>query len=1011
MSTNGWRLDVPAFATRQSSRPKRSRVERIAATTCSSEVTSHSTPNAEPPSSSSSRTAAELRSARRDQTATDPPARAIPRAMPRPIPELPPVTTATRPDRSITGELMGPRLTVPERVPHYPGQLGHNRRVARAERSTEPAGRAPEEAIRAVAAALVASGRVVPALAADNATGRYRSWWWPLPSAAQRSLIAPLLRAAPPGEGHALVAAALAEQTDSLVRDRLVDAGASIAGRRSGRPTVPEAWARSLVSADPWLPDWVDRAKLAALAARVGAWVRSGAVVGGRARLCLRVREPARPRGEWAVELLAQDNDEPSLVVPLRDMWTGGSPFAEGAMHDLLAALARTARLAPELAGVLDAEVPDRVALDDRAVLTLLRERAAPLEDAGIAVLLPSWWSAPTRLGLRARARSSSSTSGVTSGRLGLDVLVDFEWEAALGGRRLTKADLAVLVRAAAAKQELVRLRGEWVEVRPDRIEALLDRIGRTGTAPAGELMRAALGLGNLSLPDGLDVAGVDARGVRWLDALLDDAVHLTAAPVPTPDGFEGRLRPYQERGVGWMAFLGRLGLGACLADDMGLGKTAQLIASILADRQARPTLVVCPVSVLGNWEAELRRFAPGLKVLVHHGAGRHSARGSFAKRARAHDVVLTTYSLLARDQEHLGALSWARVVFDEAQQVKNPSAAQTKAAYRLKADRRVALTGTPVENRLSELWSIMNAVNPGLLGSARSFRERFAVPIEREHDPEATELLRKVTGPFVLRRLKTDRSVIADLPDKIETVDRCPLTREQATLYRAVVDDMLAQADEAEGIERRGVVLAGLLKLKQVCNHPAHFLGDGSTLAGRSGKLTRVEELLEEIVSEGDKVLCFTQFAAWGDRLLPYLEHRLGVDGLWLHGKVPRAKRDEMVRRFSEPDGPPLFLVSLKAGGTGLNLTAASHVVHFDRWWNPAVEDQATDRAYRIGQHRTVQVHKLVSSGTVEERIDEMITSKRRLAARVVGTGEDWLTELSTAELRQLVSLAPGVS
>ncbi|HLI54568.1 MAG TPA: SNF2 helicase-associated domain-containing protein, partial [Acidimicrobiales bacterium] len=406
--------------------------------------------------------------------------------------------------------------------------------MARAERSTEAAGRAPEEAIRAVAAALVASGRVVPALAADNATGRYRSWWWPLPSAAQRSLIAPLLRAAPPGEGHALVAAALAEQTDSLVRDRLVDAGASIAGRRSGRPTVPEAWARSLVSADPWLPDWVDRAKLAALAARVGAWVRSGAVVGGRARLCLRVREPARPRGEWAVELLAQDNDEPSLVVPLRDMWTGGSPFAEGAMHDLLAALARTARLAPELAGVLDAEVPDRVALDDRAVLTLLRERAAPLEDAGIAVLLPSWWSAPTRLGLRARARSSSSTSGVTSDRLGLDVLVDFEWEAALGGRRLTKADLAVLVRAAAAKQELVRLRGEWVEIRPDRIEALLDRIGRTGTAPAGELMRAALGLGNLSLPDGLDVAGVDARSVRWLDALLDDAVHSTAAPVPT---------------------------------------------------------------------------------------------------------------------------------------------------------------------------------------------------------------------------------------------------------------------------------------------------------------------------------------------------------------------------------------------------------------------------------------------------------------------------------------------
>ncbi len=813
-------------------------------------------------------------------------------------------------------------------------------------------------------------------------------------------------------------AARLAEAVDRLARQRLVAANATIAPRRAGRPTVPEAWARSLVSLDPWLPASLDATKLAALAAAVQAWARSGAAIGGKAQLCLRLHEPAPapPRRQatpaWTVELLAQDRDEPSLVVPLSEIWAGRSPFGPEAVEDVLAALGRMARLAPELASALEQAAPCLVEVDDKAVVAVLGLRAGLLEDAGISVLLPSWWVRPARLGLRARpARSEPGTGAVTSGGLGLESLVDFQWQAALGDQRLTKADLDSLARAAESKLSLVRVRCQWVHIEPGKLADLLALAGARGRASAAQLLRAGLGLDNLDLPEGLAVVGVDATPLPWLRALLDGAVHARVEPLADPPGFQGALRPYQGRGAGWLAFLGRLGLGACLADDMGLGKTAQLIASILADRQARPTLVVCPVSVLGNWEAELRRFAPGLKVLVHHGAGRHSARGSFAKRARAHDVVLTTYSLLARDQEHLGALSWARVVFDEAQQVKNPSAAQTKAAYRLKADRRVALTGTPVENRLSELWSIMNAVNPGLLGSARSFRERFAVPIEREHDPEATELLRKVTGPFVLRRLKTDRSVIADLPDKIETVDRCPLTREQATLYRAVVDDMLAQADEAEGIERRGVVLAGLLKLKQVCNHPAHFLGDGSTLAGRSGKLTRVEELLEEIVSEGDKVLCFTQFAAWGDRLLPYLEHRLGVDGLWLHGKVPRAKRDEMVRRFSEPDGPPLFLVSLKAGGTGLNLTAASHVVHFDRWWNPAVEDQATDRAYRIGQHRTVQVHKLVSSGTVEERIDEMITSKRRLAARVVGTGEDWLTELSTAELRQLVSLAPGVS
>jgi SNF2 family DNA or RNA helicase len=501
-------------------------------------------------------------------------------------------------------------------------------------------------------------------------------------------------------------------------------------------------------------------------------------------------------------------------------------------------------------------------------------------------------------------------------------------------------------------------------------------------------------------------VVGVDASAVPWLSSLLDDALHATVAPVPTPPAFAGALRPYQERGTGWLTFLGRLGLGACLADDMGLGKTAQLIAALLADPADGPTLVVCPVSVLGNWERELARFAPTLAVLVHHGPDRHGDDETFGDLAAGHDVVLTTYSLVARDVTALTTVDWGRLVLDEAQQVKNPGTAQTKAVQQVRAARRVALTGTPVENRLGELWSIMHVLNPGLLGSARSFRERFAVPIERDHDDDATELLRRATGPFILRRLKTDRSIISDLPDKIETVDRCPLTREQASLYQAVVDDLLAGADEAEGMSRRGVVLAGLLRLKQVCNHPTHFLADGSALGGRSGKLTRTEELLEEILSEGDKVLCFTQFTAWGDLLLPYLQRRFRTDALWLHGGVRRTERDKMVRRFEDPDGPQLFLISLKAGGTGLNLTAASHVIHLDRWWNPAVEDQATDRAYRIGQRRTVQVHKLVSSGTIEERIDEMITGKRDLAQRVVGTGEEWLTELSTDDLRDLVAL-----
>ena len=327
----------------------------------------------------------------------------------------------------------------------------------------------------------------------------------------------------------------------------------------------------------------------------------------------------------------------------------------------------------------------------------------------------------------------------------------------------------------------------------------------------------------------------------------------------------------------------------------------------------------MCPVSVLGNWERELARFAPALTVLVHHGPDRRGDGETFADLAAAHDVVLTTYSLVARDIAALAAVGWGRVVLDEAQQIKNPGTAQTKAVQQLRAGRRIALTGTPVENRLSELWSIMHVLNPGLLGSARSFRERFAVPIEHDHDADATELLRRATGPFILRRLKTDRSIITDLPDKIETVDHCPLTREQATLYQAVVDDLLESADEAEGMSRRGLVLAGLLRLKQVCNHPAHFLADGSPLRGRSGKLTRTEELLEEILSEGEKVLCFTQFTAWGDLLLPYLQRQFRTEGLWLHGGVRRPARDKMVQRFEDPDGPQLFLVSLKAGGTGL--------------------------------------------------------------------------------------------
>lgn len=852
----------------------------------------------------------------------------------------------------------------------------------------------------------VATRRVVPGLTIGD-DGVARSWWWPMPCASDRGRLAAVLDGNEVDD-HARLADELGLEVDRRMREQLVGNGVELLPSRSGRRTVPDAWIRSLTTLDPRLPGSPDAERVVAFAVIVDEWVRSGIVGLGRARLCIRVHEPSGAESEdvWTVEAMAQDVDEPSLLLPLRDVWEGSSPFGVEVIEELLSALGRMVRVAPELAGLLDAEVPDRCAVDDAAIVELLQMHVGPLEDAGITVLLPGWWTNRSRLGLRAKtSRSVKSDSAVTEGGFGFDAIIEFTWKAALDDAALTAADLRALQAAADAKRSLVRVRGMWVQLRPDEIAALLAGHGTKGAGTAGELVRAGLGIDALDAPDGAVVVGVDAAG--WLGTLLDDALHSTIDPVPTPDGFDGQLRPYQERGVGWLAFLGRVGLGACLADDMGLGKTAQVIASMLSDRVDGPTLVVCPTSVLGNWEREVNRFAPGLSVMVHHGGGRlRDHEMPFAERAVDHDVVLTSYHLVARDIADLETVRWGRFVLDEAQQVKNPYTAQARAVHRLQAPRRIALTGTPVENRLSELWAIMHTVNPGLLGSAQSFKRRFAGPIERDHDTAATARLQRIVTPFLLRRLKSDRSIISDLPDKVEQTERCPLTREQATLYQAVVDDLIEQAKGLEGIDRRGAVLAGITKLKQVCNHPAHFAKDASTMAGRSGKLARTEELLDQVLAVGDKALLFTQYSEWGTMLSPYLARRFGVEVPWLHGKLTRKRRDAIVAEFQDADGPPLLVISLKAGGTGLNLTSASHVFHYDRWWNPAVEDQATDRAYRIGQHRNVVVHKLVSSGTVEEKIDELITGKKALAESVVGAGEGWITELSTDELRDVLTL-----
>ena len=718
------------------------------------------------------------------------------------------------------------------------------------------------------------------------------------------------------------------------------------------------------------------------------------------------------------------------------DVWAGTGGWSPGGIarpdEELLAGLGAAARLFGELEDALRHPAPAAVALDTAGAFRFLKETGPLLSGAGFGVLLPDW-ARKARLGLKLTSRGTGGSSaaapasaGAAGGAgFGLNDLVEFRYDLAVGDTTLDAGELAEL---AQLKIPLVRVRGQWVELDDRNLQAALTFMerGRQGVMRAGDVLVAGL----RGPEEDLEVTAVAADG--WLGDLLSGQADRSLAPATAPASFRGHLRPYQERGLAWLSFLGDLGLGGILADDMGLGKSVQTLALLDRERAQRgepagcargrgateprrpeppvvepgPTLLICPMSLVGNWQREAERFTPDLAVHVHHGSDRLSGAELHAALTGA-DLVITTYALAARDREALAAVPWRRVVCDEAQNIKNAGTRQARAVRALPARSRLALTGTPVENHLGELWSIMEFTSPGLLGPAEKFRERFAVPVQRHGDEEAAARLKRLTGPFILRRVKTDQSIISDLPDKVEMKIWCTLTPEQASLYQATVTDMLARIDAAEAdIERRGLVLATMARLKQVCNHPAHLLGDGSRLPGRSGKLARLEEICDEIIAAGDKALCFTQYAEFGRVLQPYLAARLGCPVLYLHGGTAKKTRDALVAEFQEAAEPAVFLLSLKAGGTGLNLTAASHVIHFDRWWNPAVEDQATDRAFRIGQRKDVQVRKFVCVGTLEERIDAMIEEKKALAERIVGTGEGWLTELSTADLRDVLAL-----
>lgn len=851
-------------------------------------------------------------------------------------------------------------------------------------------------AVHAFAEHLVAAARVAPLVVGVPPCLR----WRPLLAGADAAYFAELCAALPPS-AHAHLDPGEPPSADVQVHAVLCALVDEVARERLGSAVPPGAapWTAALTGPD---------ARLRGAGARLAGELREAFDAAhrvGRPRLLLRLVEPEEEAGgdAWSLELWVQSAVDPSLRLPLRDLWRGegGAWLGPEAEAAALRELDRAARVFSPLARAVEELAPDTVRLSLREAHAFVREAAPRLDAAGVTVLLPAW------SGRSALALELTVHDRVPAGRggLGVDDLVDFSLEAVLGGQRVDLEELAELARL---KQPLVRLRGRWTMVDPGALQRTLELLRLRGRGRMRRSRAVALAVAPSA---GLPVPVESVRADGALGALLGGDCEHRLTPLETPPGFEGELRPYQRRGAAWLRFLGDLGFGAILADDMGLGKTVQLLA-LLADERARgvsgPTLMVCPVSLTGNWLREAARFAPGLRVRLHHGPDRPHGN-DLARLLGSTDLLVTTYGVVSRDVEELAAVPWRRVVCDEAQAIKNSTTRQARAVRALPADTRIALTGTPVENNLGELWSIMEFANPGLLGPAAQFERAFAAAsAEGEDGARAAALLRRRVGPFLLRRLKTDRSIIADLPDKQEMRAWCTLTPEQASLYRAVVDEMAERLDGADRVRRRGVVLGALSKLKQICNHPAQFLGDGSALAGRSGKLERLEHLLGEAVAVGDKALCFTQYTAFGDRLAPYLAEVLGCEVLWLHGGTPRSRREEMTRRFQESAEPMVFLLSLKAAGTGLNLTAANHVVHVDRWWNPAVEDQATDRAFRIGQRRDVQVRKLVCVGTVEERVDELIERKKALAESVVGSGEEWLAELSVAELREVVRLSP---
>jgi superfamily II DNA or RNA helicase len=748
------------------------------------------------------------------------------------------------------------------------------------------------------------------------------------------------------------------------------------------------------------------------------AWARqvaAGLDAGVRISLRLLVADDS---GAASVVVQVHSLADPGLVIDAAELWhdamrdAGQRPgrpvglderFGGRVRIDTVLAVRRAARAWPVLDRLLQTSVPDRLELSDDELADLIGEGAARLAAGGVDVHWPRHLVRELTATAVVGSAGETDTDDEMPTWFGLDRLLTVNWRIALGDQPLTEAELD---RLAEAHRPVVRLRDQWTVVDPHLLARARQRqlpaitaIDALGAALTGTVELPGTGgplaAGGVADPTRPATVGVTATG--WLERLR---VRLTEepSPAPQPPALKATLRAYQLTGLRWLDRLTSLGLGGCLADDMGLGKTIMLIALHLHRQPDHPTLVVCPASLLGNWEREIERFAPGTPVCRYHGGGR-------TLDGVTEGFVLTTYGTMRVDAVSLAGHRFGLLVADEAQHVKNPRSGTARALRTIPAPARVALTGTPVENNLSELWAILDWTVPGLLGTLAGFRARWARPVEVDRDPEAADRLARLVRPFLLRRRKSDPGIAPELPPKTETDQPVPLTAEQAGLYQAVVRETMAGIRDSIGMERRGLVMKLLTALKQICNHPAHYLKEAEPrLSDRSGKLELLDELLETILAEDGGVLVFSQYVAMARLIQRHLRDR-GVPTQLLHGGTPVQARDEMVSRFQTGE-VPVFLLSLRAAGTGLNLTRADHVIHYDRWWNPAVEDQATDRAYRIGQTRPVQVHRMIAEGTVEDRIAEMLAGKRQLADAVLASGEAAFTELTDAELVELVEL-----